>query len=410
MIGKELFIFIDPGYLDGIGHYENYGTQLRLEANRRGVEFWHMVNRSVPNDIASIHNLTPLFIRPAFLGAVLQHPDELDFAITAFASKLHLVCRRIISEGLQNRRIVLFMYTGHPAYLPSLVEVLNDPLFHDLNISCYFNLFYVDNGFARKVDCAGYIKTLSFLGLELEKRDLGQKIFLCADSERIRNIYEPYFERPISLIPIPLTQGKPVEVSEEERKLTSQVIIGFLGYTHVKQGYPFICRLYYDLLCSTDLINVKLCVRHNIFNADPSNAENLRDLLSRKERIENFINYLSPSEYVSLLDKCDILLIPHSQEEYPVQTSGMFIDALSRGKIVVVPENTWLSDQLCVYGAGTTFGGTSYENFYEAVKRTVQNLPELRRDRFRNLKEFCSYHSARSLFDSLLQTPDVRVT
>lgn len=400
---KELLIFIDPGYLDGIGHYENYGLQLRLEAQHRGVKFWHVVNRSVPGDKVAANGLTPLFLRPAFLGSVFHQPDELDFAITAFASKLHLVCRRMIKEGLQDHRITLFMYTGHPAYLQTIADVLNDALFQKLDIRFYFNLFYVDNGFARKMGCAGYLQTLSSLGQELERRDPGQKISLCADSERIRNVYDPYFNRPFSLIPIPLTSGKPAAaLTEEGAQPQSPVTIGFLGYTHGKQGYPFIRRLYHDLFGSPDLADIRMCVRHNIFNTDPSNAENLRELLSQKERIDNHINFLSRPEYLDLMDRCDILLIPHSQEEYPVQTSGMFIDALSRGKVVVVPENTWLSDQLNAYGAGETFSGNSYENFLNAVTRAVRRLPDLRRDRFRNLNEFCRFHCARSLFDFLL--------
>jgi SAM-dependent methyltransferase/glycosyltransferase involved in cell wall biosynthesis len=399
---NNLLIFIDPGYLDGIGHYENYGIQLRREARRQGVTFWHMVNRYVPESKVVEYELTPFFLRPAFLGSVLHQEDELEFALKAFAAKLHLTCRKILGEGLRDNRVTMFMYTGHPNYLFSIADVLNDPIFRELDIRFYFNLFYVDNRFALKVGGFEYIQKIRLIGQELEKRDPGRRIILCADSERIANIYSPYFERPFFLIPIPLTKGNSPESDAGGETEISDITLGFLGYTHAKQGYPFINRLYYDVVESPDFDCVRLCVRHNIFNADPANAENLRDLLGKKERIENYINYLSRSEYYNLMDRCDILLIPHSQIEYPVQTSGMMVDALSRGKIVVVPENTWLSDQLSACGSGVTFSGDSYESFLEAVKKAVGNFEVLKRNRFRNIDGFSKFHCAEALFDILL--------
>jgi len=235
----------------------------------------------------------------------------------------------------------------------------------------------------------------------LEKTDPSRRVQLFADSLRIINVYHRFFSRPINLLPIPFAGN--CRTNGHVPHKTGGICIGYLGYTQAKQGYHYIRRLYHDLLSHPEYQTVNFKVRHNLFNIQGDMAENLRDLLSARERIENTINYMSPDDYEVFFQDCDILLIPHSRLDYPLQTSGMLIDAVCRGKPVVVPENTWLADQISRYGTGICFSGTNYDSFRDAVYRAINRFPQLKKESVKNLKSFIQFHSSENLFYTLFR-------
>ena len=403
-MGNSLLIFLDPGYLDGIGHYENYARRLRWEAQQSGVDLLHYVNRDVWKSSIEKLGLIPLFPYRAFIGAGLYRDAHyLEHTIIAFASKLRIILRKAVSRARKGYPVRLFMYTGHPRLLPVIGKLMNSPELDGIDIGFQFNLFYVSNRFAFKTDCADYFALLHELDAALEKADPSRRVQLFADSLRIINVYHRFFSRPINLLPIPFADNCRTNGHVPQSK--AGICLGYMGYTQAKQGYHFIRRLYHDLLSHPDYRTVNFKVRHNLFNIQGAMAEDLRDLLSARERIENTINYMSPDDYELFFQDCDMLLIPHSRLDYPVQTSGMLIDALCRGKPVVVPENTWLADQVARYGAGICFSGTNYDSFRDAAYRAIDRFPQLKKESGRNLTSFIQFHSSENLFCILFRDP-----
>ncbi len=402
---SKALIFIDPGYLAGIGHYENYGHALRQAAEARDLSFSHYVNRAVPQSYAEALHLQRWFPCPATISdAALADDVRRQYFIDSFAARLLAILRRTIRETPSDTQIRLFMYTGNLVLLPVIGEVMNSEEFCDRDICFIFNLFYVSNEFALKIGGFGYAAELRQIVKDLERADPAHRVCLFADSQRIINVYRRYFQRSINLLPIPLGIDSGKLVSRDTH--FGAVRIGYLGYTQAKQGYHFIRLLYQDLLNKPDWMHVSLKVRHNVFNIDTLMLGDLRKLVGSTQRIENFVNFQSPEEYDAFFEDCDIIAIPHERTAYPLQTSGMLIDALCRGKPVIVPENTWLADQLRNYGAGVTFSGLGYESFRDAVAEAVESLDELKGYSEKNQAEFAAFHSPGNLLQILFSDLD----
>lgn len=391
-------IFVDPGYLLGVGHYENYGATLRQVALRQGLEFEHFVNRRISGENARRLQLIRWFSYPATLSdSAFLDGDWIRHFQHTFASQLRAILLQRAEPSKFSGGIHLFMYTGHPCLLPVIGEVINLPELKQLDLRFSFNIFYVSNSFALKTGDPKYAEELLATSEKLESADIYNRVQLFADSHRTINIYERFFSRKISLLPIPLSQ--PTVTPNKAIAREPQIKLGFLGYTSNKQGYHFMLRLYRVVLARPEWQHVTLKLRHNVFKADRAVLADMRELIGSSERLESHMNYQTAEHLDRFISDCDLILIPHHREAYPLQTSGMFIDAVSRGKPVVVPENTWLSDQLASHGAGVTFSGTDFDSFESAVAQAILNIGTLREEAQTGTQTFADFHSPESLLN-----------
>ena len=392
---KSCLIFIDPGYLQNTGHYENYARSISAEATIQFTEFYHYVNREVSEEYAKSHSL----IRWFPCKAHINYPDLKDqyfmgFYTDSFASKLLALLRKHIETLSRDDSIYLFMYTGHPRLLPLIAEVVNLPEFNKYNISVTYNLFYVSNSFSLNIINHDYIEMITEVAKALTEKDKLRRIKIFADSKRIIKDYQNFFNQKLNLLPIPFGVKKTVE----NKKLNSQTIkLGYLGYTHSKQGYQYMKPLYMDILRKPELSNVILKIRHNITDINASIVKDLRTLVGSTERIENYVNKFTDHEYDQFFEDSDIILIPYQFELYPIQTSGVVVDALSRSKPIIVPENTWLSDQIEQFGAGVKFNGRDYESLLCAIIKATKTIDSLRKKASNNIEKFVEFHSPKTL-------------
>jgi hypothetical protein len=84
------------------------------------------------------------------------------------------------------------------------------------------------------------------------------------------------------------------------------------------------------------------------------------------------------AEYLENFSKCAIVLLPYESHAYTTGSSGVFIEATSFGKVVVVPAGTWMEQQLVAgCGAGTTFAEPRAEPVAAALMRAIAEFPRL---------------------------------
>ena len=101
------------------------------------------------------------------------------------------------------------------------------------------------------------------------------------------------------------------------------------------------------------------------------------------------------------MNKADLILLPYSQESYSVQTSGIFTEALSMGKPVIVTDDTWMSYELkyfnC-YSNNLCFKNNNFEEFYKCFISITQNINNYK-SKFEILKyKWNGYHSPENFF------------
>ncbi len=82
--------------------------------------------------------------------------------------------------------------------------------------------------------------------------------------------------------------------------------------------------------------------------------------------------------YRRFLQQAQIVLLPYAKEFYGWASSGIFSEAMSLGKVVIVTADTWLARQLDIFhGGGVTVAGLNAQEIAGAVRQAVRSLPEL---------------------------------
>jgi len=86
---------------------------------------------------------------------------------------------------------------------------------------------------------------------------------------------------------------------------------------------------------------------------------------------------LPTEDYYAMLDRLDIVVLPY-RERYEVSGSGVFVEALTLGKVLVTPERGWMADFARKYGSEpVTFGELTGESILAALEDAVDRYPEL---------------------------------
>lgn len=108
-------------------------------------------------------------------------------------------------------------------------------------------------------------------------------------------------------------------------------------------------------------------------------------------QVELISDQLSISAFHDLLWSADIVLLPYDREAYRRRSSGILIQALAAGRVVVVPAGTWMATQIDPE-AGVTFDGPA--DLGNVLVTAVDRWPELSRRAQERAPIWCAEHNA----------------
>ncbi|MCH9610037.1 MAG: hypothetical protein S4CHLAM81_08510 [Chlamydiales bacterium] len=63
----------------------------------------------------------------------------------------------------------------------------------------------------------------------------------------------------------------------------------------------------------------------------------------------HFSNSLPREEYVGWLKRSSVIILPYEASQYRYRSSGIFVEGISLGKLVLVPDGCWMADELRKY-------------------------------------------------------------
>ena len=124
-------------------------------------------------------------------------------------------------------------------------------------------------------------------------------------------------------------------------------------------------------------------VRFTLQVNDPSAdiLDALSEYRSRPDpRVTLIDRAMNRKEYSALLASSDVVLVPYHSELYRERTSGIFLEAVTSGKVVVCTEDTWMSDLLKIRGGGVLVANRSASKLCAAIGEVVAKF-ELLSDR-----------------------------
>jgi hypothetical protein len=241
------------------------------------------------------------------------------------------------------------MYTTNPLFIESF-SILNRK-YQIKNSEIRLVFFYLDNDFCKGLITQEYINLLRNINKVITKED---NVHLFMDSDLAIELYQPYFTDELKILPFPLYKKSDFNNIKEPKKLNSKHRIGFFGYATKKHGFEHV----FNLVKRLDSTKYEFLIKAN------NQATFDKRIAWQFEAIEGADNVITCEDYTDKyyerINSCDSIIIPYSPEDYPVQTSGIFLDAVCHNKQIFVTKDTWMERRLEEIGGGVAFAELDY--------------------------------------------------
>jgi glycosyltransferase involved in cell wall biosynthesis len=101
--------------------------------------------------------------------------------------------------------------------------------------------------------------------------------------------------------------------------------------------------------------------------------------LKARPGVEVIDRFLPSPDYDRLVAGCDLVLLPYDAQRYRARLSAVFVDATCAGVLPIVPNHTWMSEQLSEgYGVGATFSTLTPKSIALAVRKSLRDIATLK--------------------------------
>jgi glycosyltransferase involved in cell wall biosynthesis len=222
------------------------------------------------------------------------------------------------------------------------------------------------------------------------------RILLCTDSERLAADYRSLCDLAIHVVPIPHSPPLRCELEREPQPL----LVGFAGEARPSKGFHLLPGVVRRLRAATPPDALSFA-----FQSYGASDEVLA-ALSPSDKVRLFSEPLGEEDYEAFVASIDLMLIPYMDSSYRAQTSGVFSEAMALGVPTIVPEDSWMADQLAVSGAGLTFRGGDEEDLARACMQAIDSYPALRARASEAAAAWRAYHNAENYCEAIIRLID----
>lgn len=393
----EVLCMVEPRMTSYSGHLYNYASSIKKISEKNNLDFKILVSKECDSEICNDLNASIVFENNPSQRYFTNIFSKFFLATFYFNKHLYNGLKKIINSA--NERWIFFMGTTQyidlfAIFIINMFAKRKPKIILTLRMSIYrYDI--------KRWSINVLLYQIGFLLLHLLNKRT-KNIFFITDSEMLKIEYEKICFFNIHVLPIPhtLISNKTIEsgyVGNRSIKVVS------LGPPRSQKGFPFISELVYKYIINNPNSNVNFILQCNNTNSE-STIEKSISLLEtiNSPNIELLKNELSEDDYFSLLEQADIVLLPYNSKFYHVQTSGIFTEALSAGKIVIVSDNTWMSLQLKKFNSGLVFRENDFDSFYLKFTEAVNNFDSLKEESHRYRYSWNEYHNAENFVQSLL--------
>jgi glycosyltransferase involved in cell wall biosynthesis len=202
--------------------------------------------------------------------------------------------------------------------------------------------------------------------------DVRQRLIFTTVTEGLRDELTFLLSTPVLLVAMAINVD--TMVPRPDRPARRRPVAGFAGGTRQEKGshrIPAIiaaCRRLGDVDFALQLTNELL--------SEDTFEELCR--LCNEPGIQGVRGPLDYTAYCDMLARLDLVLLPYDRVPYQRRTSSILMEAAVMALPVVVPDHTWMSDQVTAgTAAGIVYEGEDCESIAAAVMRCIADLPVL---------------------------------
>lgn len=429
--GVRIFV-ADQSLIDEVGHFYSYDRALALAAHELGVATLVLANKGVARSLVADADfkIEPWFSRTwrtddrhplialasrllrlpparltvpllATLRGLLPHiagQTENRNIPTAGRAPVPLIME--LAEAVRHHRIaehdVLFLHTVKAGVLAQVIDA-TDAIAGGarLRIVCLL----------RDLPTAAELDTLR-AALGRRAHDL-QAVRLASDSGLLAQRLSADLGIHVAEFPIP---AAPAPIIADEPRNSGPFVVGYVGEARVDKGFTLLPDLIETVRQRTSGNAVGFAIHATLAQGLPSGEilvalDRIRSLLSPGDRLSNAA--LDNEAFGLWIDACDCIVLPYDVDRYRYATSGILIEALARGRPVVVPNATWMAANL-PSGAGALFDHP--DRLADAVLSLIDNSLAARKAARLAASVVKRHHSPRNLLETLLQTAGLQTS
>ncbi len=251
------------------------------------------------------------------------------------------------------------------------------------------------------------IEMASWIAFGRLMRPLREQVVLCTESELVQKEYIDLLNLPIPVLPLPIAVNW---IENDCRIFVPPLTITYLGGDVYYKGFDLLVEAIARLVQGRPRqCRFKLQVEAPNRETRPwhhqvlTPMERLGELMRTTDIIELVPESLPTTEYLSLLRATDVFVLPYRSIHYAASTSGVFAEALSLGKIPVVPEGTWMSQELARLDIeGLTFKQGDVEDLARVLGRVIEDHLQFRERMAQAGRDWQSCHNPQTFVDALL--------
>jgi glycosyltransferase involved in cell wall biosynthesis len=392
---NKLIIYVNPGFTGVHGYYKNHATKFLKEIRRTGIALLHLTHKDLSLDLAVRYKASLAFSQRPHL--TLSSAEDVRTTISEeFYCKMGEVFQREDVRAFED--VIVYMYSGHPLYAAELSKAIKE---FDLKVKAFVNFLYNEKELENIEEALSLQESLKRWGRVLQDNDKDGQVVLTVDCPKARDLYSGFLGRDIELLPAGCAMLRRAQdtVRDSFRSLvrSRDLNVLYMGYSHRKYGYKLVKSLYDS---SKDL-KLHFHIRHQDAHLQADHKETREKWLKQNFKIDHHTGFIDEHNYDKLIRNADIVVIPYLKKEYPYQTSGVFIEALSMNKVIVATRGTWFGNAVEFLGVGEVFESGDATSLIEAMKKVVDNYYTYREKAVKHGARYRDYWSVKNLFSSL---------
>jgi glycosyltransferase involved in cell wall biosynthesis len=145
-------------------------------------------------------------------------------------------------------------------------------------------------------------------------------------------------------------------------------------------------------------------IQANIRNKNEWQASQAGTLLKNQTDTHCYCTPLNEIEYNTLMNLIDIFVLPYTLDYYHSQTSGVFSEARSQGKVTVTTRGSWMADEINKNGGGILCSPEDPKNLGDSISKAIENYSSLKKEALKAKNNWNAFHNVDNYFKTLTET------
>jgi hypothetical protein len=373
MTSRRLYLF-DPNLKSAGGHYLGYAMRVAEAAQASGVSPVIVASTKMDVREAPARILASLELNYWEEMCPLAGEDAHDHLSRSADRMAETLTRIQYEEGVGSEDILFFPYIN-------LAEVMGLARWRRASgitprTALLFRRDLDEQGTDSGVGARTGASLLRQALADLYACPGNDRIRLFTDSDNLTEEHSQAMRRRFQTAPIPVDCA--LNGPRPERANDATTIV-YLGDARTEKGYTRLPSVAYAVNAQLAAGRVRMIVQSN-FNVprgEPGIAA-ARDFLSTVPNVTILRNPINEKQYNEYLFSADLIVLPYQVDRYISRTSGILAEAICAGVPAIVPQGTWLADQVRRHGAGVVYDGLNPDGPAQATLNALGSLATLK--------------------------------